>query len=218
MLSAQRVGILFVTARDTSKIYEITTSGTLLASISTIPYGSSNPTGVLLDLNTGEPPLSFFCTAKTTVVCGPASISATGVFSATATNGFTVSAGPTLGCRWGLLFYSDLPVQAGIPFGGPGDGVLCLQFPVFAAGVIDSGGTNPTTCDGSLSIDLNAFAQSQYTPGGCHPPLHVTQPATFLATPGVTVNAQIAGRDTLATGRTVSNGLDLRGGALTGPC
>ena len=199
-----RVGILWVTARDTAKIYEITTSGTLLASHSTLPYGSSDPTGILLDL--GPSALDYFCTAKTTLLCGAPSISAVGVPSASAKAGFTVSAAPAAGCRPGFLLYSNVSVQAGIPFGGAGDGVLCLRLPVREAGRIDSGGS-PGACNGAFSIDVNAFAHSAYTPSGCLGPQFVTQPADFLRTPGVTVNTQMLGRDSSATGKLLSSGL-----------
>ena len=202
------VDILWVTARDTASFYEITTSGVLLSKRSTLPYGSNDPTGILLDLGKVQgPPVSFFCTAKTTLLCGPAPISAAGTPSATAQSGFKISSGPTRGCRWGFLLYSNSPIQPGIPFGGAGNGVLCLSTPVPEAGVIDSGGTSPATCDGLLTIDLNAFAQSQHTPNGCHPSTLVTTPAAFLTTPGVTVNSQMIARDSIVTGKLLSNGL-----------
>ena len=198
-------GTLWVTARNTATIYEITTTGALLASTSTLPFGIADPTGILFEDVPSEP--ATFCTAKTALFCGPASISALGVPSATSNEGFVVSAGPTRRCRWGMLLYNDQPVQPGIPFGGPGDGLLCLSGSFHVAGMIDSGSTSPIACGGELSIDMNAFARSLYTPGGCHPPLHVTPPAGFLSTPGTTVNAQMFGRDSIATGQVLSDGI-----------
>ena len=71
-------------------------------------------------------PFSNFCTAKTSLVCGAANISAAGTPSATATSGFIIEAGPVRGCRPGLLLYSNQPTQPGVGFGGPGNGLLCL--------------------------------------------------------------------------------------------
>ena len=204
------LGVLWVSARNTSTIYEITTSGNLLGSIFTAPLGVNDPTGVLLDL--GSTPTSSFCTAKTTLSCGPARISSVGISSASASSGFTINAAPTRGCRRGYLFYSDQPIQSGKPFGGAGDGVLCIQVPLKEAGLIDAGGT-PGGCDGVFSIDVNAFARSKFFSSGCSGAQGLTKPAAFLSTPGVTVITQMFGRDTATTGRLVSAGL----GFVVGP-
>ena len=94
---------------------------------------------------------SSFCTAKTTNVCGPANLSANGLSSATATSGFVLKAQPVRGCRAGLLLYSNQPVVTGVPFGGPGDGVLCLTgMGLRRAGPIQTG-SMPQFCDGTLA-------------------------------------------------------------------
>ena len=149
-----------------------------------------------------------FCTAKTTSVCGPALIGASGVSSVTATGGFTVSAAPTRGCRAGLLLYSNQPVVAGVSFGGPGDGLLCLTpTGLRRAGPIESGGTAPSVCDGVMAIDMNAFAAAMWTATGCAPPAGQTNPAGFLGNMGTMVNTQIWGRDSVSTGQVLSDGL-----------
>jgi hypothetical protein len=156
---------------------------------------------------TGTGPTTF-CTAKTTAVCGAAMVSATGVASATAASGFTISATPTRGCRAGLLLYSNQPIATAVPFGGPGDGVLCLTpAGLRRAGPIDAGGTSPATCDGVMSIDMNAFRNLTWAAGGCASPAGQTNPAGFLGNMGVVVNTQIWGRDSVATGQVLSNGL-----------
>jgi hypothetical protein len=149
-----------------------------------------------------------FCTAKTTTNCGAANISSSGTSSATASGGFIVCAGPTRGCRSGLLLYSSQPVVPGVPFGGPGDGLLCLSpGGLRRAGPIDSGGTSPAICDGMMAIDMNAFTALGWNAVGCGPPPGQNSPAAFLALPGVLVAAQVWGRDSVANGQVVSDGL-----------
>ena len=154
-----------------------------------------------------------FCTAKTTSVCGAALISATGASSATATSGFTVSAAPTRGCRAGLLLYSNQPIVAGVPFGGAGDGLLCLTpGGLRRAGPIESGGTSPGVCDGVMGIDINAFNASLWVATGCNPPTGQTNPAGFLGNMGTMVNTQMWGRDSVGTGQVLSDGLSFNVG------
>jgi hypothetical protein len=154
------------------------------------------------------PSPTTFCTAKTALVCGAANISATGTPSATSSNGFVVGAQPVRGCRAGLLLHSDQPVQPGVAFGGPGNGLLCLTpAGLRRAGPIDSGGTSPTACDGMFVIDLNSFASLGWTATGCNPAPGQNNPTGFLSTPGTTVNAQMWGRDSVITGQVLSDGI-----------
>ena len=149
-----------------------------------------------------------FCGPKTGLVCGAANICATGLPSATATSGFTIGAQPVRGCRAGLLLYSNQAVVAGVPFGGPGNGVLCLTaMGLRRAGPIESGGTSPQVCDGTFAIDMNAFNTNNWSTGGCNPPPGQNNPAGFLGNPGTTVNAQMWGRDSIATGQVLSDGI-----------
>ena len=153
------------------------------------------------------PSFGVFCTAKTTLVCGPANISATGTPSGTSTSGFVVRAEPVRGCRAGLLLYSNQSVENGVSFGGPGNGLLCLSgMGLRRAGPIQAG-TLPQFCDGRLQIDMNAFNTNNWASGGCNPPPGQTNPAGFLGNPGTTVNAQMWGRDSIATGQVLSDGI-----------
>jgi len=149
-----------------------------------------------------------FCTAKTAAVCGAANIQGNGLPSASATSGFVISAAPTRGCRAGLLLYSNQATVNGVAFGGPGDGLLCLNpMGLRRAGPIDSGGTNPATCDGNMAIDMNAFRTLGWAATGCAPPPGQTNPAGFLGMMGMVVNTQIWGRDSTSTGQVLSDGL-----------
>jgi hypothetical protein len=75
------------------------------------------------------------------------------------------------------------------------------------AGPIESGGTSPQLCDGILSIDMNRFRALNWTAAGCNPPPGQNNPAGFLANMGTTVNAQVWGRDSIATGQVLSDGI-----------
>jgi hypothetical protein len=187
-------------AEDTTNV----TSGSMQITVTTSAgFGSLN--GVQIEATTL---FGSFCTAKTTSTCGAASISASGTPSVAAASGFVVGAGPTRGCRNGLLLYSNQAPAIGQPFGGPGDGVLCLvPMGLRRAGPIDAGGTSPAVCDGLMSIDINAFASSAWAAVGCMPPPGQNNPAAFLNNVGVTVSAQIWGRDSVATGQVLSDGI-----------
>ena len=161
-------------------------------------YDSGDPTGT---------PTIQFCTAKTTLVCGAASMSTSGNSSATQSSGFTVAFGPTRGCRSGLILYTPQSVVAGQAFGGPGDGVLCLPGAgLRRAGPIDAGGTSPAVCDGNMAMDFNAFAQGVHAAVGCVPPPGQNNAPNFLRVPGTTVSAQGWGRDSVSTGQVLSDG------------
>jgi hypothetical protein len=152
--------------------------------------------------------MNEFCSAKTTLVCGAAKISATGTSSASATSGFVIRADPVRGCRAGLLLYSNQAVQSGVAFGGIGNGVLCLAAQgLRRAGPIDSGGTSPQLCDGILAIDMNQFATSNWSAAGCNPAPGQNNPPGFLGNIGTTVNAQMWGRDSIDTGQVLSGGI-----------
>jgi hypothetical protein len=154
-----------------------------------------------------NPTTTTFCTAKTALVCGPANISATGSPSATATSGFVIKAQPVRGCHAGLLLYSNQPTAAGVSFGGPGDGTLCLSGTgLKRAGPIQTGAT-PQSCEATLAIDVNRFNTNNWTATGCNPPPGQNNPAGFLSNPGTTVNAQMWGRDSIATGQVLSDGI-----------
>ena len=149
------------------------------------------------------------CCPKTELTCGPAFIGQSGTPGPTGGPDHVVSAAPTRGCRAGLLLYTDQPIVApGTGFGGPGSGLLCLQpMGLRRAGPIDSGGTSPNTCDGVMAINMDQFNAGSWTTTGCNPPPGQTNPAGFLGSLGTTVNAQMWGRDSIATGQVLSDGI-----------
>jgi hypothetical protein len=152
---------------------------------------------------------SFFCTAKSSLACGVPAIAFTGISSATATSGFIVSATPARTCKQGLLVYNTTQLPMGVPFQG---GTLCVT-PGQArrAGPTDSGGSpGGTNCDGNFAIDMSSFTQGLWQVPDCagNPSgLASTTPAAFLITPGQDVYCQYWGRDSVATGSFVSDGL-----------
>ena len=187
-------------AEDTTSV----TAGSMQITVTTnTGFGSLN--GIQIEPTTVFP---TFCTAKTMLTCGAASISASGTPSVAASSGFVVGAAPTRGCRNGLLLYTNQAPVIGQAFGGPGDGMLCLvAMGLRRAGPIDAGGTSPAVCNGNMAIDMNAFASSAWAAVGCMPPPGQNNPAGFLNNLGVTVSAQIWGRDSVPTGQVLSDGL-----------
>lgn len=114
--------------------------------------------GQILTLATNP---TAYCTAKTTSLgCTPA-IASTGVPSASAGSGFTISAAPVPGGNLGIFFYGKSG-PAAMPFQG---GIFCVQSPVLRTPISSSGGTTGV-CNGSYSIDFNA-----YVAGGADPAL-----------------------------------------------
>ena len=150
-----------------------------------------------------------FCTAKAGLVCGAPAISAAGVSSVAATSGVTVSAGPARSDKSGILLYNNAGTTAGVPFQG---GTLCVP----AMGLRRAGSTNskgtcgPPDCSGVFTIDMNAFASGNWVVPDCAgnptatPP---NNPAAFLLTAGTQIDVQYWGRDSVATGSFVSDGL-----------
>jgi hypothetical protein len=165
---------------------------------------------------TGTGP-SNFCTAKAGLVCGPAAISASGVPSVSMSSGFVVSAAPARNNKSGILVYNTAQV-AGLPFQG---GTLCVDpMGLRRAGSTNSGaGCGANNCSGLMSIDMNAFSQG--STGLCAPnPCWVVpdcngapsgiapnNAAAFLLVPGTVIFAQYWGRDSVATGSLVSDGI-----------
>jgi hypothetical protein len=152
-----------------------------------------------------------FCTAKTGLACGTPAISSSGVSSVSANSGFVVKAGPARDNRSGILLYNNAGTVAGLPFEG---GTLCVNpMGLRRAGSTNSMGSCPPTpigCAGTFAIDMNAFAQSMWVVPDCAgaptaiPP---NNPAAFLLSMGATIDAQIWGRDSQATGSFLSDGI-----------
>ena len=93
-----------------------------------------------------------YCSAKTTTSgCLPA-MEFAGTPSATAANGFTISATQVEEGQFGLFFYSATGAQD-VPFLG---GRMCLQPPHLRTLVQNAGSAGSPPCAGILSLDLNA--------------------------------------------------------------
>ena len=125
---------------------------------------------------------TIYCTAKlNSQGCVPA-IASSGASSATATQGFVISATNVLNGKAGQLLYT-VDGSASTPFQG---GTLCLRFP-HRSKVVNSGGSLPPAldCSGVYSLDMNAFASG--TLGGA--------PILALHVPGALVYCQWWGRD-----------------------
>jgi hypothetical protein len=152
-----------------------------------------------------------FCTAKTGLVCGIPSISASGTSSVAANSGFVVSAGPARDNRSGILLYNNAGTVPGVSFQG---GTLCIPpMGLRRAGSTNSMGSCPPTpigCAGTFAIDMNTFGDGTwFVPdcAGANSGITPNNPAAFLNTAGVTVDVQFWGRDSQATGSFVSSGL-----------
>jgi len=123
-----------------------------------------------------------YCAAKiNSLGCLPA-IAASGIPSAAATSGFTVSCFQARNKKVGLLLYS-LFGRAALPFSG---GTLCVRQPIRRTPGLNSGGSPVgNDCSGVFAIDMNAFAHGLL--GGLPPP--------SLRSVGSAVNCQFWGRD-----------------------
>jgi subtilisin family serine protease len=123
-----------------------------------------------------------FCAAKQNSCGSQPSISAGGQSSASATSGFWIVGSEAHASEVGILAYTHAGAAfPPLPFFG---GELCLRFPLRRGPIVSSGGT-PGQCDGSLDLDMNAFASGNA--GGA--------PAPFLLAPGTTVHCQWWARD-----------------------
>ncbi len=54
---------------------------------------------------------------------------------------------------------------------------------------------------------MNQFNTNNWAATGCNPPPGQNNPASFLGNMGTTVNAQMWGRDSIATGQVLSDGI-----------
>jgi hypothetical protein len=158
------------------------------------PLGATSEFSACVPVFLSPPPVSY-CTPKVNSCGTLPSIRSTGTPRATSGSGFTVSADNTRATRAGLLVYTDSG-RGNTPFSGA---ILCVgTMPLMRSiSVIDTTGT-PGQCDGTLSIDMNAFAVGAL--GGT--------PLPSLTLPGTRVNCQFWGRDTVAHGALLSDALE----------
>lgn len=114
--------------------------------------GSVNAAHALLSMCVQ--PQSYCTPATTTQACSPV-ISSVGLPSASASSSFAVNVAGVAGQTHGLLFYG-LSGRAAWPWAAGSTSWLCVSAPVQRTTLSNSGGT-ANACDGSLSLDLNAF-------------------------------------------------------------
>jgi hypothetical protein len=155
------------------------------------PHASSSDAGSAHVL-AGTEFVGTYCTAKSGLVCGIPALEWSGSSSASLAAGFVVRAGPARGALPGVLLYSD-GGAASSPFQG---GTLCVGGTLRRGPPVTSSGL-PGTCGGEFALDLNAFASG--AAGGT--------PALFLSEPGTEIHCQWWGRDSVATGSFLSDGL-----------
>ena len=152
------------------------------SSATTLVAGDTNN---LLDVFLSECPAppTVYCTAKVNSLgCLPA-ISSAGNPSATASNGFVVTATNILNQKAGFLLYG-FGGRTALPFSG---GTLCVAAPLYRTPPRLSGGS-PTPlfdCSGVYRLDMNQFAAGN-AGGAPHP---------GLSRPGTTITCQWWGRD-----------------------
>lgn len=143
-------------------------------------------TGAVVDGSGSNP--TVYCTAGlTSSFCIP-SISASGIASASAASGFTITAESVEGNRQGLLFYGLTGRHSAVWAPGSGS-FLCVKSPTQRMTSMNSGGLSGT-CDGVIATDWNAFRSSR--PNALGNPF----------TPGQLVRAQAWFRDPAAPGTT----------------
>ena len=136
-----------------------------------------------------------YCTAGTTTHGCVASMSASGVPSASAAGGFTLAADNVEGQRSSLLFYGVSGAVA-VAWGTGGTSFLCVKSPTQRTPVQNSGGTL-NLCDGQIALDFLAFLAAN--------PLALGQPIY----PGRAFRAQAWFRDPTAFRTTsLSDGLE----------
>jgi hypothetical protein len=110
-----------------------------------------------LAFNDAGPQVQAYCTTSTsTNGCTP-SIAGTGTPSASAGSGFTISVNALEGQKSGIIFYGiDNSGWVPIPWAVGSTSYLCVKPPVQRTTSQGSGGT-AGQCDGTLSLDWNAF-------------------------------------------------------------
>lgn len=123
-----------------------------------------------------------YCTPGTTADGCTPQISGSGAASGTSGSGFDITVSQAPGMAQGTIFYGIRGPKTSVWNNGSGFAFVCVQAPYRRMGASNSGGT-PGSCDGTFTIDWNAFVAAN--PGTFGDP--------FL--PGETVWAQCWFRD-----------------------
>jgi hypothetical protein len=146
-----------------------------------------------LNCQSFPPPVTYCTSGVGSTGCAPA-ITSVGLPSASATNGFFVSATQERNRKPGLLLYGVHGRDLQPYFGG----LLCVHQPLRRTPIRFASGNQPPAddCSGVLSIDMNAFASGAL--GG--------NPDTALAAVGTVVDCQWWSRDPIVT--VLSDGLE----------
>lgn len=118
-----------------------------------------------------------YCTAGTSTNGCTALMTGSGVFSASATSGFVVSAGGVEGQKQGIVFYG-ITGPSSQPWFGGSSSFKCVKGPLQRIGSINSGGTL-AQCDGVLSEDVLVYFATH--PGALGVPAAAGQLFNFQA-------------------------------------
>jgi hypothetical protein len=103
-----------------------------------------------------------YCTSGTSSLGCVPGISGTGTASASAASGFTIGVANLPGQRQGLIFYGVDNTGFTPTVWGAGPSFFCVKSPTQRTPPSSSGGTD-NVCNGSLSIDWNAFRAANPT-------------------------------------------------------
>lgn len=99
--------------------------------------------------------VAIYCTSSTTSNGCTPTVSASGVPSAAATSGFTITCSNVEGQKSGIVFYG-INGATSSPWAAGSTSTLCVKSPSQRTGVQSSNGSFGA-CDGSLAIDFLAF-------------------------------------------------------------
>jgi len=116
--------------------------------------GSANLSGLAGLQLAPAPPFENYCTAGVSASGCAATLMGSGVPSATAVSGFTLSAANVEGGKNGIYFFGSNGRQANS--WGSGTSFQCVVPPVGRAGLLSGSGTTGL-CDGSFAQDFNAL-------------------------------------------------------------
>jgi hypothetical protein len=141
------------------------------------------------------PPPVAYCTAKINSCGSLPTIYAAGQSRASQSSGFAVIASNWRANKPGLLLYTDGGAHtAPPPFQG---GYFCITAPVKRSVTVNSNSGGGGPCDAVIALDMNTFATGSMG----------SNPLASLSMPGTTIACQWWGRDTIAAGSLLSDGL-----------